>query len=107
MTTITRGTTPSLVIDFSDVSDFDMVDISSVSLIIKQITGKTEFTLADMGITDNKLFYHFSQSQTLAFTAGETLSLDMHVVANGERYKVYGIPEKIKVENTFKDEVMM
>lgn len=106
MATIVRGTTPSLIIDLSDVSDFAVGDISSASLIIKRRTGKTEFGLPDLTVTDNKLSYHFSQEQTLAFTAGETLELDMHVVANGERYKVYGIPDRIDIANTYKNEVM-
>ena len=38
--------------------------------------------------------------------AGERISIDMHVLANGERYKVRGIPEQIKVENTDYNEVM-
>ena len=46
------------------------------------------------------------QEQTLAYNHRDILNLDMHVVANGERYKVYGIPEKIRVENTDINEVM-
>ena len=103
---IVRGTTPSLIVDLSDVADFSVADISAVSLIIKRRTEKIELGLSDMIISGDTLAYHWTQEETLAFTAGETLSLDMHVVANGERYKVYGIPDRIRVENTEKNEVM-
>lgn len=103
---IVRGTTPSLIVDFSDITDFAITDISAVSLVIKRRTGKMELSLADFAISEDTFIYHFTQEQTLSFTAGELLTLDMHVVANGERYKVKGIPEKIKIESTEKNEVM-
>lgn len=103
---IVRGTTPSLIVDFSSISDFAITDISAVSLVIKRRTGKIELGLADFAISGDTLAYHWTQAQTLAFTAGESLTLDMHIVANGERYKVYGIPDRIRVENTEKNEVM-
>lgn len=103
---IVRGTTPSLIVDLSDVADISVSDISAVSLIIKRRTEKIELGLSDMIITGDTIAYHWTQSQTLAFTAGEVLTVDMHVVANGERYKVYGIPDKIRIENTEKNEVM-
>ena len=104
--TIVRGTTPSLIVDLSDVADFSVADISAVSLIIKRRTEKIELGLSDMIISGDALAYHFTQAQTLAFTAGEIITVDLHVVANGERYKVYGIPDRIRVENTEKNEVM-
>ena len=109
MEQIVRGTTPSLIIDFSGVTeipDFNVEDISAASLVIKRRTQRLELGLADMSVEDNKLSYHFTQEQTLAFTAGEIITLDMHIVVNGERYKVYGVPETISVVNTQKNEVM-
>lgn len=110
METIVRGTTPSLNIDFSDVPeypDFDINDITSVSLIIKGRNVSMELGLSDMTIDGSVMSYHFTQEQTLSFTAHETLRLDMHVVANGERMKVEGeFPQRIRVENTEKNEVM-
>ena len=103
---IVRGTTPSLIVDLSDIADFSVADISAVSLVIKRRTEKIELSLSDMIISGDTLSYHWTQEETLAFTAGESLSLDMHIVANGERYKVYGIPDRIRVENTEKNEVM-
>lgn len=104
--TIVRGTTPSLIVDFSGITDFSIADISAVSLVIKRRTGKIELGLSDMIISGDTLAYHWTQAETLAFTAGESLMLDMHIVANGERYKIYGIPDRIRVENTEKNEVM-
>lgn len=109
MEQIVRGTTPSLIIDFSEVPefpDFNVEDISSAALVIKRRTQRLELGLADMSVEDNKLSYHFTQEQTLAFTADEIITLDMHIVVNGERYKVYGVPETISVINTQKNEVM-
>lgn len=103
---IVRGTTPSLIVDLSDIADFSVSDISAVSLIIKRRTEKIELSLEDFAVSENTLSYHFTQEQTLAFNNGEILTLDMHIVANGERYKVYGIPDRIRVENTEKNEVM-
>lgn len=103
---IVRGTTPSLIVDFSDIADFSVADISAVSLIIKRRTEKIELGLSDMIISGDTLAYHFTQEQTLGFTAGEIITVDLHIVANGERYKVYGIPDRIRVENTEKNEVM-
>lgn len=103
---IVRGTTPSLIVDFSDITDFTVADITSVALTIMSRTGKEEFGLSDMTVTEDTLSYHWTQEQTLAYRYGDVLGLDMHVVANGERYKVYGIPERVRVENTGKNEVM-
>ena len=103
---IVRGTTPQLIVDLSDVADISVSDISAVSLVIKRRTEKIELSLEDFAVSENALSYHFTQAQTLAFTANEIITLDMHIVANGERYKVYGIPERIRVENTEKNEVM-
>lgn len=103
---LVRGTTPSLIVDFSEITDFTVSDITSVALTIKSRTGIEEYDLADMTVTDDTLSYHWTQEQTLAYRYGDVLRLDMHVVANGERYKVYGVPERIRVENTDKNEVM-
>lgn len=106
MSTIVRGTTPSLIVDFSDVSEFSVADITAVSLVIKRRTERIEYGLSDMIISGDTLAYHFTQEETLAFTAGEIITVDLHIVANGERYKVYGIPDRIRVDNTEKNEVM-
>ena len=103
---LVRGTTPSLIVDFSDITDFAVSDITSVAFTVKSRTAIEEFGLSDLDITGNILTYHWTQEQTLAYKYGDVLRLDMHVVANGERYKVYGIPEKIRVENTDINEVM-
>lgn len=103
---IVRGTTPSLIVDFSDITDVTVSDITSVALIIKSRTGIEEYGLADMTVTDDTLSYHWTQEQTLAYRYRDVLRLDMHVVANGERYKVYGVPEMVRIENTDKNEVM-
>lgn len=103
---LVRGTTPSLIVDFSDVTDISTADITSVALTIRSRAEIEEFGLSDFTVTEDTLSYHWTQEQTLAYKYGDILRLDMHIVANGERYKVYGIPERIRVENTGKNEVM-
>ncbi len=103
---IVRGTTPSLIVDFSDITDCTVADITSVAFTIRSRTAIEEFGLSDMTITGDIMSYHWTQEQTLAYRYGDVLRLDMHVVANGERYKVYGVPEMVRVENTDKNEVM-
>lgn len=103
---LVRGTTPSLIVDFSGITGFTVSDITSVAFTIRSRTVIEEFGLSDLIISENTLTYHWTQEQTLAYKYGDILRLDMHVVANGERYKVYGIPEKLRVENTGKNEVM-
>lgn len=111
MVTIVRGTTPLFSVDFSNIPDypnFNINGITSVSLIFKRRSGKIEKGLSDLIVdgNTNTLSYHFTQEETLAFIADEIITVDMHVVINGERSKVLGIPNKIKVENTEKNEVM-
>lgn len=103
---LVRGTTPSLIVDFSDITDFAVSDITSVGFTIRSRTAIEEFGLPDFSITGDVLSYHWTQEQTLAYKYRDILKLDMHVVANGERYKVYGIPEMVRVENTDINEVM-
>ena len=103
---IVRGTTPSLIVDFSDITDFTVADITAVALTIRSRVAIEELGLSDFTVTGDTLSYHWTQEQTLAYKTGEYLSLDFHVVANGERYKVRGVPEHVRVENTYKNEVM-
>ena len=106
MDTIVRGTTPSLIIDFSGITDFTVSEITEVALTVKRRTRTDTYGLSDLVADESTLIYHWTQEQTLAMRAGEYIRIDMHVLANGERYKVRGIPEQIKVENTDYNEVM-
>lgn len=106
MDTIVRGTTPSLIIDFSGITDFAVSEITEVALTVKQRTRTDTYGLSDLVAGESTLSYHWTQEQTLAMRAGECISIDMHVLVNGERYKIRGIPEQIKIENTDYNEVM-
>lgn len=103
---ITRGTTPSLVVDFSGIEDFTVAQITAVAFTVKQRDRVDQYGLADMVVGEDTLTYHWTQEQTLAMRNGERLRLDFHVVANGERYRILGIPERVEVVNTLKNEVM-
>ena len=106
MDSIVRGTTPSLIVDFSGVTAFTVSDITAVALTVKQRTKTDTYTLDDMEIGESTLAYHWTQEKTLAMKAGENITVDMHVTANGERYKILGVPGSLRVENTLYNEVL-
>lgn len=103
---LVRGTTPSLIVDFSDITNFAVSDITAVALTVKQRTKTDTYTLDDMEIGESTLAYHWTQEETLAMKAGEIITVDMHVTANGERYKILGVPSSLRVENTLYNEVL-
>ena len=103
---IVRGTTPSLIVDFSGVTAFTVSDITAVALTVKQRTREDVYGLEDMEVGDSSLAYHWTQEETLAMRAGESIKVDMHVTANGERYKILGVPSTLRVENTLYNEVL-
>lgn len=103
---IVRGTTPSLIVDFSGVTAFTVSDITAVALTVKQRTITDTYTLDDMEIGESTLAYHWTQEETLAMRSGEAIEVDMHVTANGERYKILGVPSILRVENTLYNEVL-
>ena len=106
MDSIIRGTTPSLVVDFSGITAFTVFDITAVALTVKQRTKTDIYTLDDMEIGESTLAYHWTQQETLAMKAEEIITVDMHCTAKGERYKILGVPSKIRVENTLYNEVL-
>ena len=103
---IVRGTTPSLIVDFSGVDAFTVSDITAVALTVKQRSREDVYTLDDMDIGDSTLSYHWTQQETLSMRAGEIITIDMHVTANGERYKILGVPGTLRVETTLYNEVL-
>ena len=103
---IVRGTTPSLIVDFSGVTAFTVSDITAVALTVKQRTREDVYGLEDMEVGDSSLAYHWTQEETLAMKAGESIKVDMHVTAKGERYKVLGVPSTLRVETTLYNEVL-
>lgn len=103
---IVRGTTPSLIVDFSGVDAFTVSDITAVALTVKQRSKEDVYTLDDMEIGDSTLAYHWTQEETLAMKDGEAIKVDMHVTANGERYKILGVPSTLRVETTLYNEVL-
>ena len=106
MDSIIRGTTPSLIVDFSGVTAFTVSDITAVALTVKQRTKTDTYTLDDMEIGESTLAYHWTQQETLSMKEGEIIKVDMHVTANGERYKILGVPSSLIVENTLYNEVL-
>ena len=103
---IVRGTTPSLVVDFSGITEFTVADIEKAVLTVKQRTKTDTYTLDDMEVGDTSLTYHWRQQETLDMRKGDTLYIDMHVLVNGERYKILRIPDSLTVEDTQYNEVL-
>ena len=103
---IVRGTTPSLVVDFSGITGFAVSDIEKVVLTVKQRTKTDTYTLDDMEVGDTSLTYRWGQKETLDMHKGDKIYIDMHVLVNGERYKIIGIPSVLTVEDTQYNEVM-
>lgn len=103
---IVRGTTPSLVVDFSGITEFAVSDIEKVALTVRQRTREDVYGLEDMEVGESSLSYHWTQEETLAMRAGDSIRVDMHVTANGERYKILGVPSTLRVENTLYNEVL-
>ncbi len=70
METLLQGTTPYLVIDFTDTG-LDVSDFSAAELTLKSNITKRTYGLSAM-IADaqaNTLTYHFTEADTLALTA--------------------------------------
>lgn len=103
---ITRGTTASLSVDFSEITDFTVSDIVEACLAVTQRGKTTEYGLDDMEIDGDVVRFHWTQEQTLAYSTGDNLSLDFHVTAKGQRYKINGVPSRVTVENTRINRVM-
>lgn len=103
---ITRGTTPSFIVDFTGVTAFTVADIEEVALTFKQRTRTDIYHLSDLEIGESTLAYHWTQAQTLAMKSGEKIRVDMHVLANGERYRIVDIPSTLTVDDTLYNEEM-
>lgn len=104
MEDIIRGTTPTLIVDFTGV--LDVSTITSTVLTIRTRTGVTEKMLSDLSVdTEHKtVSYHFTQAETLALTAKDTVRFQLDVVASGERYRC--VTESARVADTQYNEVL-
>lgn len=103
---IVRGTTPSLIVDFSSIAEFRVSDIEEAALTFRRKAQLDTYSLSDLDVSETSLAYHWSQEQTLDMTAGERIEVDLHIRVNGERYKVRGVPPVLKVENALYEEVL-
>jgi hypothetical protein len=104
MENIIRGTTPSLVLDFADITDFTVQDIDEIALTIKSRTVTEIHKLADVEISGNTLIYHWTQEQTLALRAGERLTIQLDVLVGEQRYRC--VNERVEVVDTQYAEVL-
>ena len=98
MENLIRGTTPTLIVDFTDV--LDVSTITDAVLTIRTRAGITEKMLSDLTVdTAHKtVSYHFTQAETLALTANDNVRFQLDVVASGERYRC--LTDSAKVADT-------
>lgn len=104
MENIIRGTTPSLVLDFADRTEFTVDDIDELVLTFKRRTGTEIHGLNDLTRDGDKLIYQFTQEKTLSFTTGERITFQCDVLVGNQRYRV--LDNYSKVEDTNYPEVM-
>ena len=90
MEELIRGTTPSFILDFSDTG----ISVSEISRAVLTIThrGRRKFLFLedlDVDVKNKTISYHFTQQETLAFSAKKPVKFQFDFVANGERYRGY------------------
>ena len=104
MENIIRGTTPSLIVDFTGV--LDVSTITDAVLTIRTRSGITEKMLSDLTVdtTHKTVSYHFTQAETLALTANDLVRFQLDVLAAGERYRC--LTDSAKVQDTQYSEVL-
>ena len=104
MENIIRGTTPSLVVDFADITDFTVADIDEIALTVKSRTQTNIYHLENVEISGNTLIYHWTQEQTLALRAGQRLTIQLDALVDTERYRC--VNERVEVVDTQYAEVL-
>lgn len=104
MENIIRGTTPSLIVDFADITDFTVQDIDEIALTVKSRTQTNIYHLENVEISGNTLIYHWTQEQTLALRAGERLTIQLDVLVGEQRYRC--VNERVEVVDTQYGEVL-
>lgn len=104
MENIIRGTTPSLILDFADITDFTVQEIDELVLTIKSRTATEIHKKNDTEISGNTLIYHWTQVQTLALRAGERLTIQLDVLVGEQRYRC--VNERVEVVDTQYSEVL-
>ena len=104
MENIIRGTTPSLIVDFADITDFTVTEIDEIALTIRSRTATEIHKLEDVEISGNTLIYHWTQEQTLALRAGERLTIQLDALVGAERYRC--VNERVEVVDTQYGEVL-
>lgn len=103
---IIRGTTPSFIVDFSELLPFTptLSVIEQVSLI--QIQGRTIKDLSEGLIYDNiekTISYHFSQEETFEMKRAAMIHFQMDIWVAGEAYRV--VDRLYEVEDSHRTKV--
>lgn len=85
MDNLLQGTTPYLVIDFTDTG-LDVSDFSAAELTLKTNINKRTYDLSKMSLDseENTLTYHFSEADTLALSATAPAYWQIYVKVGAE-----------------------
>lgn len=84
---LTRGTTPTIIIEFED--EIDLSDVDYFYLTIKQygceITKKSDDPSISVDVENSEISWHLTQEETLTLTSGRAAELQLRgVFKNGE-----------------------
>lgn len=99
--TILQGTTPVLTIPFEG-TNLNVANFDAAELTLKSRTKVVTKTITDMtaDTTNNKLSYHFTEAETLAFPYDSQVTWQLFVRIGSEKYgtkeAVFSIERKTK-----------
>ena len=103
----TRGANKIISLDFTDnPHGIGINDVTALEFTVRQGPTKHTYGLSDFERVGDKLQYKFSQEQTLALRAGQKVKLEIHILANGNRYPVTSCPAFVQVFDTEYNEVL-
>ncbi len=85
MASLLQGTTPYLVIDFTDTG-LNVSDFSAAELTLKSGTGKRTYALPAMIVDSeaNTLTYHFTETDTLVLSTTAAVNWQIYVKVGAE-----------------------
>lgn len=105
MENLLQGTTPYLVIDFTDTG-LDVSDLTAAELTLKSGFTKLTYALPSMTVdtSANTLTYHFTENDTLTLSTTAAVTWQVFVKFGGE---IYGTEaERVNIFRKEKEEAM-
>lgn len=107
MENLIRGTTPGIIVDFSETTEIEFSEIADAVLTINA-GGENVITkfLTDLEVnpTDKTISYFFTQEQSLALSVYDSVHIEFDILVNGKRIRAATIDTG--VDNTNYNEVL-